>query len=115
MKKRLAFVLSAVLLLICVVLLLSLSACGGQPSDPGSAGGTQQGGEPAAGDDVPDSDAQDPDASDTEDGDPVVYMTTDITPEGLMSVYEKLNWQPSGRVAVKLSTGEPPASNYLRP
>ena len=45
----------------------------------------------------------------------VVYMTTDITPEGLMSVYEALNWQPAGKVAVKLSTGEPPASNYLRP
>ena len=48
-------------------------------------------------------------------GDPVVYMTTDISPEGLMAVYEALNWTPTGNVAVKLSTGEPPASNYLRP
>lgn len=46
---------------------------------------------------------------------PVVYMTTDISPEGLMAVYEALNWSPTGNVAVKLSTGEPPASNYLRP
>ena len=45
----------------------------------------------------------------------VVYMTTDITPESLKAVYEALNWQPTGKVAVKLSTGEPPASNYLRP
>ena len=45
----------------------------------------------------------------------VVYMTTDISPEGLMAVYEALNWTPTGKVAVKLSTGEPPASNYLRP
>ncbi|MBD5490190.1 MAG: DUF362 domain-containing protein [Lachnospiraceae bacterium] len=45
----------------------------------------------------------------------VVYMTTDISPEGLMAVYEALGWTPSGNVAVKLSTGEPPASNYLRP
>ena len=45
----------------------------------------------------------------------VVYMTTDISPEGLMAVYEALRWTPSGKVAVKLSTGEPPASNYLRP
>lgn len=44
-----------------------------------------------------------------------VYMTTDISPEGLMKVYEALNWTPAGKVAVKLSTGEPPASNYLRP
>ena len=46
---------------------------------------------------------------------PVVYMTTDISPEGLMAVYEALDWEPTGNVAVKLSTGEPPASNYLRP
>lgn len=50
----------------------------------------------------------------SEDGS-VVYMTTDISPEGMMAVYEALNWTPSGKVAVKLSTGEPPASNYLRP
>ena len=45
----------------------------------------------------------------------VVYMTTDISPEGMMAVYDALNWTPTGKVAVKLSTGEPPASNYLRP
>ena len=48
-------------------------------------------------------------------GTPVVYMTQEITPEGLMAVYQALQWEPQGRVAVKLSTGEPPASNYLRP
>ena len=42
-------------------------------------------------------------------------MTTDISPDGLMAVYEALGWTPDGKVAVKLSTGEPPASNYLRP
>ena len=46
---------------------------------------------------------------------PIVYMTEDISPEGLMAVYEALGWVPSEKVAVKLSTGEPPASNYLRP
>ncbi len=44
-----------------------------------------------------------------------VYMTTDITPEGIMAVYESMGWKPVGKVAVKLSTGEPPASNYLKP
>jgi len=48
-------------------------------------------------------------------GTPVLYMTQEITPEGLMAVYQALQWEPQGRVAVKLSTGEPPASNYLRP
>lgn len=46
---------------------------------------------------------------------PVVYMTTDISPDGMMAIYESLNWTPGENVAVKLSTGEPPASNYLRP
>lgn len=46
---------------------------------------------------------------------PTVYMTTDITAEGLVKVYEMLGFNPTGNVAVKLSTGEPPASNYLRP
>lgn len=45
----------------------------------------------------------------------VVYFTSDISPEGLMAVYEALNWEPIGRGAVKLSTGEPPVSNYLDP
>ena len=44
-----------------------------------------------------------------------VYMTTDISPDGLMKVYEALEWEPKGNVAVKISTGEPPASNYLEP
>ena len=46
---------------------------------------------------------------------PVVYFTRDISPEGLMKVYEAIGWTPKGDVAVKLSTGEPPASNYLSP
>lgn len=45
----------------------------------------------------------------------VVYFTSDITAAGLVKIYEALNWTPSGKVAVKISTGEPPASNYLRP
>ena len=46
---------------------------------------------------------------------PAVYFTDDISPEGLVAVYEALGWTPTGKVAVKLSTGEPPASNYLDP
>ncbi|MBR1919111.1 MAG: DUF362 domain-containing protein [Spirochaetales bacterium] len=46
---------------------------------------------------------------------PVVYFTSDISDDGLVRVYEKLEWTPDGKVAVKLSTGEPPNSNYLRP
>ena len=46
---------------------------------------------------------------------PEVYFTADISPEGLVRVFEQLGWEPEGNVAVKISTGEPPASNYLRP
>lgn len=45
---------------------------------------------------------------------PLVYMTTDISPEGLQAVYDALGASPSGSIAVKLSTGEN-GSNYLRP
>ena len=44
-----------------------------------------------------------------------VYFTSDISAEGMLTVFEALGWTPTGNVAVKLSTGEPPASNYLRP
>lgn len=44
-----------------------------------------------------------------------VYFTSDISADGMLSVYQALGWEPTGKVAVKLSTGEPPASNYLRP
>ena len=46
---------------------------------------------------------------------PVVYFTSDISAEGLVRIYEALGWTPEGNVAVKISTGEPPASNYLHP
>ncbi len=46
---------------------------------------------------------------------PVVYFTRDISPEGLLKVYRAMGWTPEGKVGVKMSTGEPPASNYLRP
>lgn len=71
-------------------------------------------GEPAQ-EDEQETGMSDPAQEEALSGTPVVYMTTDISPEGLMAVYEALNWEPEGNVAVKLSTGEPPASNYLRP
>lgn len=46
---------------------------------------------------------------------PKVYMTTEITPAGLMKVYEALNRPASGRVAVKISTGEAGNTHYLSP
>ncbi|MBQ9566074.1 MAG: DUF362 domain-containing protein [Synergistaceae bacterium] len=46
---------------------------------------------------------------------PVVYMTKDISPAGMMAIYEKLGREATGRVAVKLSTGEAGNTHYLSP
>jgi uncharacterized Fe-S center protein len=50
-----------------------------------------------------------------------VYFTSNISSAGLMAAYNALGQKPdnatiaSGKVAVKVTTGEPPNSNYLRP
>jgi uncharacterized Fe-S center protein len=50
-----------------------------------------------------------------------VYFTDAISPAGLIAVYKALGQNPgnasiaSGRVAVKITTGESPNSNHLRP
>ena len=49
------------------------------------------------------------------DGKPVVFMTTEITPESLVEVYKALGVKPQGKVAVKISTGEPGGHNFLQP
>ena len=54
-------------------------------------------------------------ADKTQSGASTVYFTSDISSDGMMKIYQALGWTPTGKVAVKLSTGEPPASNYLRP
>lgn len=51
--------------------------------------------------------------TDSTSGSSAVYMTTDISSDGLIAVYEALQASPEGSIAVKLSTGEP-GSNYLR-
>lgn len=50
------------------------------------------------------------------DGEPaVVYMTREISPESLMKIYRALGREATGKVAVKLSMGEPGGDNYLKP
>ena len=46
---------------------------------------------------------------------PKVYMFKEITPENLVKIYEALGRKAEGRVAVKLSTGEPGGHNFLQP
>lgn len=46
---------------------------------------------------------------------PVVYFIRDISSASMLKAYNALGWTPNGKTGVKISTGEPPASNYLRP
>ncbi|MBQ2509093.1 MAG: DUF362 domain-containing protein [Bacteroidales bacterium] len=45
----------------------------------------------------------------------VVYLTKDISPEGLVAIYKALGVEATGNVAVKISTGEGSNPNYLKP
>jgi len=123
--KKLSILLSA-----CLASVLLLSGCRSEQPNSGNFGNStgtnsqsqsqDQGN--SAGTSQPDSQTQDPESSagtssgqsaNTEQNGSVVYMTTDISSDGLMAVYEALSASPSGEIAVKLSTGEP-GSNYLR-
>ena len=44
-----------------------------------------------------------------------VYFTESITGEGLLAVYNALGRKAEGKVAVKVSTGEPGGHNFLNP
>lgn len=44
-----------------------------------------------------------------------VYFTNEISPKSLIKIYEKVEKELNGRVAVKISTGEPGGHNFLNP
>lgn len=44
-----------------------------------------------------------------------VYFTKDISANGLIKIYEALGQKLNGKVAVKISTGEPGGHNFLNP
>ena len=46
---------------------------------------------------------------------PKVYFTKEITPQSLVKIYKALGKEASGRVAVKISTGEGGNKHYLKP
>ncbi len=46
---------------------------------------------------------------------PKVLMTREISPTSLVKIYEALGRPATGRVAVKISTGEPGGHNFLQP
>lgn len=110
MKRTLAILLS-------MLLSISLTACGSSatssPSASTESSAPSASSETSNGSSEPVSSAS---ASESVNaGASTVYFTSDISPQGLMAAYEALNWTPTGKVAAKLSTGEPPASHYLDP
>lgn len=48
-------------------------------------------------------------------GQSTVYFTKEITPESLVKIYKALGVEATGRVAVKISTGEGGNNHYLKP
>ena len=46
---------------------------------------------------------------------PKVFFTKEITPESLVKIYKALGVEATGRVAVKISTGEGGNTHYLKP
>lgn len=45
----------------------------------------------------------------------IVYMTKEISPEAIVKLYEALGREAKGKVAIKISTGEPGGHNFLQP
>lgn len=78
--------------------MISLWACGGNKNKPSQDAQANS-----------DSSAASPSAT------PRVYMTKEITPEALVKIYEAVGRPAEGRVAVKISTGEPGGHNFLQP
>ena len=124
MKKRLYMIT------VCLTAGLLLAGCGAGPKEKETESALQQSAavsstEAAETVDISDVETQESEtetaaetaeAANIADPDaPAVYFTSDISAEGLVNIYRTLGWTPSGKTAVKISTGEPPESNYLRP
>ncbi len=45
----------------------------------------------------------------------IVYFTRDLSPEGIEKIYERINANIKGKVAIKLHTGEPHGPNIIPP
>ena len=51
----------------------------------------------------------------TESDIPNVFFTSEVSSAGLVAVYEALNATPTGKVAIKVHSGEPGNQNFIRP
>ena len=98
-----------------ILFILSMAGCNSAPSDPSTESLSSSASEALSSPQNPELEGTSesgPSAGAELEQPPKVYMTTDISPQGLMAVYEALNREATGNVAVKISTGEP-GSHYL--
>jgi uncharacterized Fe-S center protein len=106
---------AAVLLLLCLLLavVMSLAGCTGRKAEAQTAGSVT----PVQAQIIETSaeTTQALSVTPEQDGDPKVFFTSDISSAGLMAVYEALGLAASGNVAVKVHTGEPGNTHYVKP
>lgn len=103
------------------VILFSFAACDNSKAPPVSSEPPEPPSSQMVSSAPPESESVSPDAGSDAPaepegpGDPVVYMTTEITPQGLEKAFRALGRVPSGKVAVKVHFGEPGGNFYLDP
>ena len=103
-------------LLFCTILIGSLifSGCSGQRAETPVSGASVA----AQSEDTPSElqyEAIPAAVPETTPGVPIVYFTADISPAGIMAVYNALGLPADGKVAVKVHTGEPGNTHFVRP
>lgn len=59
--------------------------------------------------------SEDNQAADEQPDSSIVYMTREISPEAIVKLYKALGREAKGKVAIKISTGEPGGHNFLQP
>lgn len=100
---------------ICLVMVLMfVSACSERSSAPLGDKKTQERKETDTAPESTETKDTESEKRETMNGETVVYMTSDISSEGLLHIYETLGRRAEGEnVAVKISTGEPGGHNFL--
>lgn len=108
-KKKFAILIYLLFMVAC------LSACGTNAEGSGSIAQSQMPSSSGSTDATSSLTSESAEATSSSEGNTLVYMTTDISSDGLMSVYNALGAKPSGNIAVKLSTGEAGGNYFLQP
>lgn len=109
MEKRISVLLGGLLLL------FTLSGCTAGGSGDTTASASEGNSAESSESDGGTAESQTGTASESAGETPNVYMTTDISSKGLMAVYNALGREATGKVAVKISTGEAGDTYYLHP